>query len=141
MAEKNSGNFADNVQNFANQMNATPDQTNQFSSQDIQQNKVMALFSYIGIFVLIPIFAAKDSKYARFHANQGLVLFITEIVVGFAVGIISLILNLLHLGFLGSFISGICSIIFLILIIVGIVNALQGKAKQLPIIGGITVLK
>ena len=32
----------------------------------------MAILAYFGILVLIPILAAKDSKFARFHANQGL---------------------------------------------------------------------
>ena len=39
---------------------------------DVQNNKVMAVLAYIGLLVLIPIFAAKDSKFARFHSGQGL---------------------------------------------------------------------
>ena len=41
-------------------------------------NKVMAILSYFGILVLIPIFAAKDDAFARYHANQGLVLLIAS---------------------------------------------------------------
>ena len=56
------------------------DETGRFDSMDIQNNKALAVLSYIGIFVLIPIFAGKNSPYARYHANQGLVLFLAEII-------------------------------------------------------------
>ena len=52
----------------------TDDTTNQFSSEDIRQNKGFAVLSYIGLLVLIPIFGASRSPFARFHANQGVVL-------------------------------------------------------------------
>lgn len=55
-------------------MNKTADLTDQFDKADVEQNKVMAILAYFGILVLIPILAAKDSKFARFHANQGLLL-------------------------------------------------------------------
>lgn len=41
--------------------------------QDAQENKGMAVLAYL-IF-LIPLLAAKESKFARYHTNQGLVLF------------------------------------------------------------------
>ncbi len=113
-----------------------------FNSEDVSNNKAMGILSYIGILVLIPIFAAKDSQYARFHANQGLVLFIAEIALNIIVRIISAILSYsiggaLLVGVL-SLAVGILSLIFLIL---GIVNACSGEAKKLPLIGGITILK
>ena len=55
-------------------LNDTADTTADYAQDDIEKNKVMAVLAYFGILVLIPIFAAKDSKFARFHANQGLVL-------------------------------------------------------------------
>ena len=39
------------------------------SSKDIEKNKIMAVLAYI-IF-LIPLLAAKDSPFAKFHTNQG----------------------------------------------------------------------
>ena len=48
---------------------------------DVNANKVMGVLAYLGILVLIPIFAAKGSKFARSHANQGLILLILEIVI------------------------------------------------------------
>lgn len=40
-------------------LNNTADETAQFDAGDIQQNKVMAILAYIGILVLIPLFAAR----------------------------------------------------------------------------------
>ena len=55
---------------------AMTDRTAEFEQEDIQKNKVMNILAYIGILVLVPIFAAKESKSARFNANQGLVILI-----------------------------------------------------------------
>ena len=50
-----------------------------FNSEDVQSNKVMGILAYFGILFLIPLLAAKDSQYARFHTNQGIVLFIFSV--------------------------------------------------------------
>ena len=60
--------------------NDTADTTDQFDAADIEQNKAMGVLAYLSWLVLIPLFAAKDSKFSRFHVNQGLVLAIVEIV-------------------------------------------------------------
>lgn len=123
-------------------LNRTADTTAQFDSADIQQNKVMAVLSYIGILVLIPLLAAKDSKFARFHANQGLILLLAEAIYGVALNLLSAIILAVswRLYFLIS-ILGLLSIAFLVLAILGIVNAVGGKAKELPVIGKIQLLK
>ena len=50
----------------------TPDTTESFDRDDIAKNKGMSVLSYIWILFIIPLFAAKDSKFARFHANRDL---------------------------------------------------------------------
>ncbi len=123
-------------------LNETADTTAEFDAADINQNKGMAILAYLGILVLIPIFAANGSKFARYHANQGLVLLITEVLYGIAYGILSAIIMLIswRLAFLVSLI-GLVGIVFLVLLIIGIMNAANGKAKELPIIGKIRLLK
>lgn len=118
------------------------DRTAEFDAQDIQNNKVMAVLAYLSWLVLIPLFAAKDSKFARFHANQGLVLAITEIVYWVAVGIIGGILTAIS-GWFGIFVAilRLANIAFLVFTILGIVNAANGKAKELPLIGQFKILK
>ena len=60
---------------------------------DIKENKAMAVLSYIGILFLIPLFAAKNSPYARFHVRQGATLFALSLSYTIAQWIIISILN------------------------------------------------
>ena len=120
----------------------TPDTTASYSAADVQNNKAMGILSYLGILVLIPILAAKESPFARYHANQGLVLLLCE--VGFSVAsmILSVIFAFLGpLALLWTLVSWLVSLAFLALLILGIVNAAQGMAKELPIIGKFRILK
>lgn len=101
-----------------------------YDSADIQSNKGMAIIAYILFF--IPLIAAKDSKFAWYHANQGLTLLLTAVILNVVLGIIPIIgWILLPLANLGVF----------VLAILGIVAAAQGQVKPLPIIGGYTLLK
>ena len=92
---------AEEFQKKAAELNNTEDTTADFDPDDIAKNKVYAVLAYFTILVLIPIFIAKDSKYARYHANQGLVLLLFEIVGSILVGIIAAISSTL-----GSVCSG-----------------------------------
>ena len=121
-----------------NELNNTPDTTAEYDQNDIEQNKVMAILAYLGILVLVPLFAAKESKFARFHTNQGLVLAIAEIVVSIAVNILD---GIPLVGIIVSIAGGLIGLVSFILAIIGIINAAQGKAKELPVIGGIKLLK
>ena len=113
-----------------------------FSAQDAKQNKVMAILAYLGILVLVPIFTAKESRFARFHANQGLILLICEAAYTVIYRIVSTILNEISSAFsLVSALLGLVSVLFLVLVIIGIVNAAGGKMKKLPVIGDFRILK
>lgn len=121
-----------------------PDTTSYYSERDIKGNTLMAVLSYIGILVLIPIFAAKDSPYARFHATQGLNLLVVEVLWSVVNGIIGGIFALTGIGFfsvLWSIIAWLVGIVLLLAAIVGILNAAQGRARELPVIGGFRLIK
>lgn len=123
-------------------MNNTSDYTGGYSRQDIESNKVLALFAYLGILFLIPLCGAPNSPYARFHSNQGLVLFVTEVIFGVASSIINLIFDDIPvLGTLMSIVLWLISVVLFVLAVIGIVNAVQGRAKELPVIGSIRILK
>jgi len=107
------------------------DYTANFDPNDIQQNKGMSILAYFGPLVLIPILAAKGSRFARFHSNQGLLLFIVEIISG-------IVGNIPRIGWI---LGSILSIGTFVLFILGLVNAGQGQAKTLPLIGGFNLLK
>ncbi|WP_164667973.1 DUF4870 domain-containing protein [Virgibacillus doumboii] len=103
----------------------------QEESADVKNNKGMAILAYIIFF--IPLITAKESEFAMYHANQGLVLFLFGVsvsIVGTIVPIIGWLL-ILPLGML-------CWFVFLVL---GIINASNGKQKPLPMIGKVSILK
>ena len=100
----------------------------QTGGSDAEKNKMMAIIGYIiPILFFIPLVTeAKNSSFAKFHANQRLNLLIAAIVVNVVGGIIP---------FLGWFIIlPIGSIIIIVLAIMGIINAAKGAMKRLPMI-------
>lgn len=123
-------------------LNETFDTTADFDKADIEQNKAMAILAYLSWLVLIPIFAAPKSKFARYHANQGIVLAIAEIAYGIVYGILSSIIYSIswRLGFIVSII-GLVGLVFLVMSVIGIINAANGRAKELPVIGKFKILK
>ncbi|MGI5972042.1 MAG: hypothetical protein ACOX7P_10045 [Oscillospiraceae bacterium] len=152
--QQQTSNAADSINQAAEKVGSaigkitdTPDHTGEYPQDDIAQNKVFAIFAYLSILVLIPIFAAPNSKFAKFHANNGLVLFIIEIIVWFVFFLIKLPFQVTFWGGYGvgyiivSVIQWIISIPILVLAIMGIVYAATGKAKDLPLISSIKILK
>lgn len=121
-----------------NNLNETPDYTPSFNPDDVQNNRIMGVLAYLGLLVLIPLFAAKDSPFARFHCNQGIVLAVAEVVVGIAFRILR---KLPLIGWIFSIIAGLASVGMFVLAVLGIINAINGRAKELPIIGGIQILR
>ncbi len=98
---------------------------------DIEKNKGIAAVAYILFFV--PLLAAKDSRFATYHANQGLLLLILAVAINVIGGIIP---------FIGWFlILPLGNLLVFILFVLGLVNALQGRTKPLPLIGGIQIIK
>ncbi len=111
-------------------LNNTADSTQEFTKEDIEKNKTMAVLAYILFFV--PLLAAKDSPFARYHANQGLVLFLCAIIGGPVLSLIPV---------LGWVLAPILSIGITVLAVIGIINVVNGKAKELPLIGKFKLLK
>ena len=102
---------------------------------EIQDGKLMAILAYI-IF-LIPLIAARDKKYAMFHTEQALILVIAWVIIYIAFTIVTIILSKISSAL--SCGAGIISILiwvaYLVMWIMGLINAAQGKVKELPIIG------
>lgn len=129
-----------------------PPQQPQYATpeQDIQENKGIAWLAYLGFLFFIPLVARPQSKYCRFHANQGLVLLILEAVAMILTAIISAIIMPSYYGIsyhtgttliITSILNVVVGVGVLVLAIMGIVNATGGKMKQLPLIGKITIIK
>lgn len=98
---------------------------------DIEKNKGVAALAYLIFF--IPLLVAKESKFAKFHANQGLNLLLLSLAVNVVGGMIPIIgwFIILPLG----------GVLTLVLFIMGIINAINGETKKLPLIGNVELLK
>jgi len=99
-------------------------QLSEADKKDIEQNKVMAVLAYFGILCLIPLLAAKQSKFAQFHAKQGLVLFGAVV----ALTVVSSMIRVYAL-------SSLVSIASLVASIYGIIEAWKGNYWEMPYLG------
>lgn len=128
--------------NTGNILFDTPDATPTMTDWDIAQNKAMAIMAYLGVLVLIPIFVAKDSPFAKYHANQGLLSTICICAYTMTVGILSFILRLTApmYSFIALFL-GLGTFAVIGFAVIGIINAARGRAKELPFIGRFRILK
>ncbi len=110
-----------------------------YDAKDVEDNKAYSILSYLGFLVLIPMFGANNSPYVKFHANQGLILLVAELIAA----VISTMLWFIPVaGLVLSLAIGLpLYLATVVLMIFGIINAYQGKAKKLPIIGEFELLK
>lgn len=140
MSEQNENNQGQNTENKENSKDAassvkefidsTKDSTAEFDPADIEKNKTVSGLAYILFF--LPLIVCPDSKYGRFHANQGLILLLVSIAGNIILSIIP---------FLGGILTMIYGILMFVLFVIGLLNGLNGKAKELPVIGSIKLLK
>ncbi|MGI6730424.1 MAG: hypothetical protein ACOX5F_00790 [Anaerovoracaceae bacterium] len=115
--------------------------TNIFDPQDIQENKIMAGLAYILFF--LPLISCKESKFGRFHANQGLVLLIVGVAGYIIISIISVILASISWMLYGisSLLYGAYGLLMLALAVYGLYNGFNGIGRRLPVIGKFDLLK
>ncbi len=99
------------------------------TDDDVAKHKTMAILAWI-IFFIPLLTDAKDSKFAKFHANQSLLVTLASVV--------SAILNATVVLAIVGIPLGIVAFIFWIM---GIIGAANGQMKRLPLIGGIDIIK
>ena len=94
--------------------------------------KTTDIVAYLTVVGLLIAFVAGDREASKFHLNQSLIIWLTSTVVGIVVGWVPLI------GWLVSVVVGIfCAVCWFI----GIISAIQGTEKPVPLIGQIKLLK
>lgn len=118
------------MNNLKEQFTNPEDVTDMFSADDIESNKIVAALGNVPILFWLPLVAAKDSGFGKFYANQGLTLLILGAVAGVASGILAMI------PFIGWLLSTVVGLIPTAGFLFAFINAIQGKAKRLPVIGG-----
>lgn len=102
-----------------------------YTQEDIDTNKGMAIIAYFIFFIPLLVEPAKNSPYAKFHVNQALII----VLAGFAVGIIAIV------PIIGWIIALIAPLVIFVFWVMGLVSAIKGESKPLPLIGGITIIK
>jgi len=85
---------------------------------DIQANKRVAALAYVFVLCLIPLFFKRESKFAQFHAKQGLVLFAVELIASLIVWL--------------PFIGQIIMLGLFMVSIMGIFKSLNGERWKIP---------
>ncbi|MDR1431113.1 MAG: zinc-ribbon domain-containing protein [Propionibacteriaceae bacterium] len=121
---------------------------------EAQEGKAMSAFAYVLFFVPLLTGEHKKNSFVRYHANQGTVLFIVTLAWGIAYWILSAILIALFFnpatwytgagwGAFGviTMILGLLWLVPAILCVIGIVHAVKGDRKPLPVIGKFTIIK
>jgi len=101
-----------------------------FDPADIEGNKTIAGLSYFVFF--LPLIVCPDSRFGCYHANQALALFLAGLV-GSTV--------LLFIPIVGWVLQPVYSIFIIVLLVIGLLNGLNGKAKELPVIGKLRIVK
>ncbi len=95
-----------------------------------ETNKVVCILAYI--FFFIPLIVDSSNEEYRIHANQGLILFIINLIV-IVLGVLIPIIGWLVILPLG----GLAVLAFVIL---GIINVANEEMKELPLIGSIRII-
>jgi len=133
----------------------TEDSSEEFKKEDIESYKGLALLAYIGPLALFPYLKGKKYKYSYYHGVQGMNLLAIEI----AYAILTLLFFQIKetkscdtfFGSVGNCITttpwwirfpfGIMGFALFALSIIGIVYALLGKARKLPLVEKVKIFK
>jgi uncharacterized membrane protein len=118
---------------------------------DVEQFKGLAILAYICF--VIPLVAAPNSKFARFHANQGLLTFLALIAVTVGVALLMVARSILAMllqkvallewfFYCGLSLLSVAMLLgWIALVIQGILNAANGDEKELPVVGHFKLIK
>lgn len=94
--------------------------------------RIFCAAAYFGFFFFLPLIALPDSKEAKFHANQGLVLFLFGTLLGGIAAASEMVLG-------GVF--TVLNVMYPLLMVYGAANAFRGNMTELPLIGKLRILK
>lgn len=111
------------------------------------ENELYSYFAYLGPFWFVGLMGGSRNRELRFHLNQGIVLFITEICGVVSVYCLNRLLSSFDgvLGIIGTWLGrllwvGIIALFFW-LSVTGMLNVAKDEKRPLPLIGGIKLLK
>jgi len=110
---------------------------------EVKKEKFLAMIGYLPPLFFVPLMASPHSRFCRFHANQGLMVFLALAALQLAVPILFNVFSLLPFtsGILFSILSLLIKYAPLALIGIGIYHAYSDQCIRLPLIGDFDVIK
>lgn len=88
----------------------------EFGKMHFTEKNILAALSYLWLLVLIPFLFARKNEYVQFHARQGIVLLILELIFGW---------------------FPLFTALFIVVSCVGVMKALQGDRWKIPVVSTI----
>ena len=117
-------------------MNSTPYEEPVGEEKIHERDRWIAAISYIPVACLYSLSRVKESNFIKFHASQGFLLFLAEVVA--VVLTIILELTIGKIRFLGIFVVGLfqlgTALIALLLAVIGFVKSLFGEYWHIPVL-------
>ncbi len=112
-----------------------------FEPSDVEKNRVLGGLGYLVFF--LPLIACPESRFGKFCANQGLLIWIASLVVWIAFGLLEWILGRIPvIGWLVIIAHSLCNIaIAVIALYYTYLAASKGDARELPFIGNYSIIK
>jgi len=90
--------------------------------KEIEEGRLFAILAYISFLCFVPLFLKKDNRFAFFHAKQGLVIFIGEVLAA----VLSVV------PFFGVIVQFLAILAFSLVSVVGIIQVLMGQYWKMP---------
>ena len=141
-----------NVKEFISKLKDTKDYSHLYDINNMKQNKMLCILASLGITFWVPLVVKKECASARFYANQGLLIFIIEVICG--------IINYIYSGVIiggavrsadtGLYIHGYILVLLftaiffavpVFLVVTAIQNINAGKVKDIPLVGKLRLLR
>lgn len=116
------------------------DESDIFTKKEKLDGKGLAVLCYLGLLILIPFFVEKKNAFVMYHFKEGLNLLIIEVISSLVLVAISILFGP-FLALATKTISFIVELALFVLAIIGISNALNGKARELPVLNKFKIFK
>lgn len=146
--DEKAGQYIDKVTDSLDSLVNTKDSTNSFDSEEIKKYKNYSILCYIPVLFVFPLYKEfhKNSKYVHFHINQGLNLTLTislSLVISKFLNSVFTIKNVIgnHVPFWVELVSYILFCVCAYILGFGIINSINGKSKELPLVGKFRFIK
>lgn len=127
----------------------TREHTRRFHPDDIRSCKIECVCACSGVLFFLPLVSVPESRYGKYWANQGLLVLLFELfslLVGFIVGgLLGLMAMIPFIGIVFHIIKivaivAICALNLFVIVLAGSFAA-RGRARDLPLIGHLRLIK